>query len=98
MTEMVLSLYRGLIPKRAPTMREIAELVAERRGLTLEELRGSSRVHKVCHPRQEAMALIMAQGRFSYPQVGRFFDRDHSTVIHAVQAYAERVEKAKRAA
>lgn len=96
----VLSLYRGLIPvdPPKPTMKEIAILVAERHGVTLEDLRGPSRRLRASRPRQEAMALIMAQKRYSYPQVGRFFNRDHTTVIHGERAYQKRLEAAKVAA
>lgn len=93
MSELVLSLYRGLIEviPPPPTMREIATEVATKHGLTLDELRGPQRARRFAHPRQEAFALAMATGRFSTPQVGRFFgDRDHATVIYGVRAYEAR--------
>ena len=31
------------------------------------------------------MAAIRDLGGHSYPQIGRFFQRDHTTVIHAVK-------------
>ena len=92
----VLSLFRGLI-NVPQSMREIATLVAERHGLTLEELRGPSRKHRVSRPRQEAMAFMRAEGRFSYPQIARYFGKDHTTVLHAVRAHAARYEMAEQA-
>lgn len=93
------SLYPWLVepPKRAPRpmMTEIAALVAERHGLTVEDLRGPARPRRIAWPRQEAMALIYNMGGRSYPQVGRFFNCHHTTVIHAVKAHGKRLAGAK---
>ncbi len=90
--QQVLSLWKGLItiPVRPVTMLEIAELVAARHKLSVEELRGPSLRRKIAHARQEAMALTYATGRFSTTQVGRYYSRDHTTVIHARRRHAER--------
>lgn len=72
------------------TMREIACQVAERYDLTLADFKGSSSAYRIAHPRQEAMALIRTEGRFSYLQIGRFFNRDHTTVLHGVRAHSAR--------
>lgn len=98
MTEYVLSLYRGLIerPPHRPTMREIAGLVAAGHGLTIEDLRGRSRVRQIVLSRQEAMALIRINTSHSLPKIGRFFNRDHTTVLHGIRAYRGRVQEARR--
>lgn len=82
---------------RGPTMPEIAALVAKARGLTMEELRGESRKWEFAHPRQEAMWLMRRAGRTT-TQIGKFFGRDHSTVVHAEQAYAGRMSTQQEAA
>jgi chromosomal replication initiator protein len=92
----VLSLWRGVvtIPPPKPRMAEIAAMVAERHGLSLDTLRGPQRCRRVAHARQEAMALIYAQGRFSTPQIGRYFgDRDHTTVLYGINAHKARAER-----
>lgn len=72
--------------------RTIAE-VAERYGLSAEDLKGRARVRAVAHPRQEAMAIIHAAGGYSLPQIGRFFGgRDHTTVLKGIRAFRRRVE------
>ncbi len=86
----VLSLWRGLLPVPV-TMDGIARDVAAKHGLTLEQLRGRSRKRRIAHPRQEAMWRMMETERWSTIRVGRYFDRDHSTVIHACQVHAKRV-------
>lgn len=88
-----ISLWKGAIevPAPKPTMRELAEEVAHRHGLTLEDLKGPSRRQEISQPRQEAMALICAERRWSLPQIGRFFGgRDHTTVLHGARAHERR--------
>lgn len=90
-----ISLWKGSVEVSAlkPTMREIASEVAHRHGLTLEDLKGPSRRQEISQPRQEAMALMCAERRWSLPQIGRFFGgRDHTTVIHGVRAHQRRTE------
>lgn len=77
------------LPK-PPTMREIASEVAERHGVKVDEMRGPSRKRYFVHPRQEAFALIRANTSLSYPNIGRYFNRDHTTVIHGEKAHNDR--------
>lgn len=86
----VLSLWKGRIPQ---SMAGIALHVAESHGLTVEDLKLRCSVHEIAHPRQEAMWRMRQTGRFSLPQIGRFFDRDHTTVLWAVRAYERRLLK-----
>jgi chromosomal replication initiator protein len=88
MSQTVLSLWKGPL-QREPSMREIAERIAYLRGITLEDMRGPSRKDPIVTARQQAMAAIMATGRFTTTQCGRFFRRDHSTVCHAVRRVKE---------
>jgi len=54
------------------------------------EIRGRDKAQRVAHPRQAAMWLARKEGGFSYPRIGAFFGRDHSTVIHGVKAVEAR--------
>lgn len=75
-----------------PSVRSIMAEVASRSGVTVEELVSQSRLRRIAWPRQEAMYVVRALGRFSLPQIGRFFGgRDHTTVLAAINAYEERV-------
>jgi chromosomal replication initiation ATPase DnaA len=71
-------------------MREIAERVAQRHGLALDELRGPSRLKRTTRPRHEAMAEIYATGDFSWSQLARFFNRDWSTCRSGALKHKER--------
>lgn len=81
--------YKSLRPS---TMRDVAIEVAARHGSTIAELRGCSRQRCVAWARQEAFAEIYSLGRFSLPQIGRFFgDRDHTTVLFGIRRHKERL-------
>jgi chromosomal replication initiator protein len=57
--------------------------VASHYGITREQLKGKRRTNSVALPRQVAMYLMRRQTTLSLAEIGRFFDRDHTTVIHA---------------
>ncbi|MGL4976005.1 MAG: helix-turn-helix domain-containing protein [Bosea sp. (in: a-proteobacteria)] len=66
--------------------------VAEEFGISIAQLSGRSRRRKFAHPRQMAMYLARtAMGR-SYPQIGLWFGRDHTTAIYAVTAVQARLD------
>jgi len=59
------------------------QIVAARYGITRDQLKGKRRTNSVALPRQIAMYLMRRQTTLSLSEIGRFFDRDHTTVIHA---------------
>ncbi|GEM_PF-6006186 len=86
------SLWKGDIrPNRTPVMDMIAQAVAEAYGISVEDLKGR-RIHKGhARPRQHAMYLMAQYSHLSLPMIGRFFDRDHTTVLHGVRAHERRM-------
>lgn len=71
------------------SMRRIALDVAMKHEITIEELTGPKRHQRQAHPRQEAMFKMKRAG-YSYSEIGRFFGRDHTTVMHGVRAHEAR--------
>lgn len=79
--------------------------VAEHYRIPLHVLLSRKRSRDVARARMVAMYLCYEPSRLSYPRVGRIFERDHSTVIHACnevrrlvreyQDYADDIEKLK---
>ena len=61
----------------------IVLVVATHYGITRDQLKGKRRTNSVALPRQIAMYLMRRQTTLSLSEIGRFFDRDHTTVIHA---------------
>ena len=74
-------------------MRDVLRAVASRYGLGAELLRGAGRMREVVVPRQIAMYLIRDLTSHSLPEIGTFFGRDHSTVMHAVSKVTENLGK-----
>jgi chromosomal replication initiator protein len=69
-------------------LERIAERVAQRYRVPVKALRGTSRVRNVARARQVAMSVARQAG-FSFPQIGAFFSRDHTTVMHSCAKVAE---------
>ena len=59
--------------------------VAANTGFSVEELTGKRRFTGLVEARHRAMAQIRERTALSYPEIGNLFNRDHSSVIHAVQ-------------
>lgn len=77
--------YRKSVDVVRLRMAQIAERIAASRGITLAELRGPSRQRPVAWCRQDAMLALRRAG-YSASTIGRYFRRDHTTVVHGVQA------------
>jgi chromosomal replication initiator protein len=89
---------------RRVTIEEIKKKVAEHYGLKVADLESPNRSRSIVRPRQIAMYLARLLTPRSYPEIGRRFgNRDHTTVMHAVEtiqrlvsidpAFAEEVEQ-----
>ena len=75
----------------SPRARALIQQVARDHGLTVDDLMGRSQERRVAFPRFVAMHKLRqledddGDPVFSYPQIGRMFGRDHTTVIDAVR-------------
>jgi chromosomal replication initiation ATPase DnaA len=68
--------------------------VAKIHGVTVAEIMApthhiGARVPKVAHARFHAMALMQTRFGDSLSQIGRFFGRDHTTVMHGIVRWRE---------
>ena len=92
---------------RRVTIEEIQRKVAEHWNIRLTDMSSARRARNVARPRQVAMYLAKQLTSRSLPEIGRKFgNRDHTTVMHAVQrvgelmavdaAFAEDVELLRR--
>ena len=79
------------VPGRPHTLEQIMELVARTYALTREEIRGRSRRRRVVQPRQFAMYLCRRYTNASLKDIGRAFDRDHTSVIYAIEVVERRI-------
>jgi len=78
---------------------ELVDRVCASRGVTRLELCGACRSRSVAAARQELWWLLRhdPQRHFSYPELGRLFRRDHTTVLHGVAVHERRYAAPPRA-
>lgn len=80
---------------RRTTIDEIQKKVADFFNISVKEMQSSRRARTVARPRQIAMFLAKQLTSRSLPEIGRKFDRDHTTVMHAVRKVEELIVKDK---
>ena len=82
--------------ERKYIIRDVERAVCLRFKLTPERLKGPERQRKIMRPRHIAMFLARELTPASLPQIGRHFERDHTTVLHACRKIAAMVEEGGR--
>ncbi|HYA44212.1 MAG TPA: helix-turn-helix domain-containing protein, partial [Acidimicrobiales bacterium] len=82
-------------PPRQVTPKAILEAVSESFGISIADILGPSRRRPLVTARQVAMYLFrsLLQDNASFPSIGESFDRDHTTVIHAVEKIAHLMQE-----
>lgn len=73
----------GFDGKRPPKMREVARAVIFYTGIAMTDILSRRKHPAFIRARHIAMFLCVDLTKRSFPEIGMFFDRDHSTVIHA---------------
>lgn len=89
--ELVAESMKSIYPTqrtRAVTMELIQEIVAQHFKIETEALLSKKRTRELAFPRQVAMYLCRELTDISLPQIGTWFGRDHTTVIHACEKIA----------
>ena len=74
------------------SIRAIQDAAAQAAGVSREELLSPSRVPKIAKARQLGMYLARDLTSLSLAQIARDFNRDHSTVLHAIRSVSGRLE------
>ena len=75
-----------------PTLAAIQDAVCTVNGLTKEDLLSPRRSARIAQSRQLAMYLARELTPLSLAEIARGFDRDHTTVLHAIRSVARRLE------
>lgn len=78
-------------PTQTAMLRAILDTVAFVHGVTADDLKGPARARAIVRPRQRFMYEAGNLGRWSWPQIGGFVNRDHTTAIHGARAHARRM-------
>lgn len=64
----------------------IVQYVSEKLGVEVDALFGRSRKREIAYARQLCIYLIKRKTKFTFSDIGRYFNRDHTTVIHSINA------------
>jgi chromosomal replication initiator protein len=84
--ELCAQVLKDIIPSTKPLDAEhIQREVARYYKLPVDELRGERRVKHVAHARQVAMYLCRTLTSASLPEIGKKFNKDHTTVLSSVR-------------
>lgn len=83
-TKMVLKDILGTYERKV-SVEEIQKVVADFYGLKLMDLKSVHRERRIARPRQLAMYLSKTMTTLSLPEIALKFDRDHTTILHAVR-------------
>lgn len=71
----------------------IIEVVSEHFDMPVADILGKKRNKEIVLPRQVAMFLAREMGQMSYPDIGRAFKRDYTTVIHSYEKIKKEIKK-----
>ena len=86
---MVCSIINGIIKI---TYQKILEYVCEFYHITMEEMKGESKLRHIARPRQIAMYLCKKLTSMNYVEIARVFgNRDRTTVMYGVDRTIEKM-------
>jgi len=88
--QIIRSIYEEKNTRNTPSMKSIATAAALAFNVPADSLCGKSRMAKVNKPRQIAIYLCKQTG-LSLSEIGKFFNRDVSSVANAVQAVKNKI-------
>jgi len=83
-------------PDRPVSLKEIQYAVCGHYQVSLTDLKSTRRERRIARPRQLAMYLAKALTPVSLPDIGRAFERDHTTVMHAVKTIENLIVRDKQ--
>jgi len=71
------------------TVEQVLKITSEFYDVSISDIKGKKRTATISKPRQVAMYLSRRLTKLSTPELGRKFDRNHATILHAVQKVAK---------
>ena len=71
----------------------VIQVVADHYKMAVRDILGKKRNKEIVLPRQIAMFLAREMGSMSYPDIGRAFARDYTTVIHSYEKIKTEIKK-----
>ncbi len=78
--------------KYSISINQIKKVVCKYFKVSIEDLNSKKKNNSIAWPRQVSMYLATELTSLSLPEIGREFNRDHSTVIHAKEKVKEEID------
>ncbi len=78
--------------KYSISVNQIKKVVCKYFKISIEDLNSKKKNNSIAWPRQVSMYLATELTSLSLPEIGREFNRDHSTVIHAKEKVKEEID------
>ncbi len=75
----------------SPSVGAIQEAICSVRGVSRQDLLSAKRTSRISHARQLAMYITRRETSLSLAQIAREFNRDHTTVLHAIRTVSTRL-------
>jgi hypothetical protein len=75
---------------KRPAWRILAKQICDEHGADFDEVCGDRRYQHLVLIRQEIFYRIRVELGMSYPEIGKRFNRDHTTILHGVRRHAKR--------
>lgn len=86
---------RPVEPELLPAWRRITREVCRKHGVTMGDLISPRRSYYIVSARHELFWRLYEETSMSLPQIGRRFNRDHTSVMHGVKSHQRKVREAQ---
>jgi len=74
-----------LLMRKSLDIDELIRRVSRLSGVSADEIMSRDRHQRVAYARQLCVFAVRILTGMSFPEIGKFFDREHATCIHAVR-------------
>jgi chromosomal replication initiator protein len=91
-TKKILSSILITKQKKTVNKKDVLETITTFFEIKKEDLLSKSRKKKIALPRQITMFLFKKELKMSYPEIGEYFKRDHTTALHAFKKIEKDIE------
>jgi len=93
MAKECLSAFIGGTESPDITAKRIVSLVSKRYGVAQDDIYGRKRQQQICHARNVCVYIIKKELDLSYPEIGKMFNRDHTTILSSCTAIESKLDK-----
>lgn len=76
-----------------PAWKVIAEQMCRKHGVTVAEILSPRREQRLSVIRQEIWYRLARETTMSLPQIGKRFNRDHTSILHGIRVHARRLRE-----